>query len=246
MTVQIPIKGTILDNDMGAMYDFFDMQNTTPQNVIDALNNAGGQPVEIDISSPGGDVFAGFEIYSELKNYSGSVSVSVTGLAASAASVIAMAGDSIKMSPVAMLMIHQSQSSLQGNTDDLAHEAGVLQNIDQSIAAAYAGKTGIDQGKLLNMMSNETWMTAQESINLGFADEIMFVDDKQPVMSNATVSVPTNAALNRFKNLMAKIKPESKAKVEPVEETKITESEPKESQPADDLYASKLAILLAK
>ena len=235
MTVKIPIKGDVVDSDTAAFYSYFSMQCVSPQEISDALQEADGDDVELDINSGGGDVFAGFEIYTTLRNYSGNVNAIVSGLAASAASTIAMAANNLKMSPVAQIMIHQAQSVLQGNTDDLTHEAGVLQGIDQSIAAAYEQRTGIGQGELLNMMAKETWLGAKDAVDKGFADEIMFND--KPAVYNSVSPIPSKAALAKFKTLLAK---------ETTPKEPAQSNTDKNSQPTDELLASKLAVLADK
>src|SRR5699024_2094138 len=167
--IKIPVKGDIIDNDTAEFYDFWGMNNyCSPNQVESALQNANHQPVTVEIASNGGDVFAGSEIYSLLKGYDNDVTVNIVGLAASAASVIAMAGDTIKIAPTAQIMIHKAWTDSQGNADDLEHQANVLGTIDQSIASAYENKTGMSQDELLQMMSNETWLTAKDAVDKGF------------------------------------------------------------------------------
>ena len=146
--------------------------------------------VEVNIASNGGDVFAASEIYTLLKGYQGQVVVNIQGLAASAASVIAMAGIQVNISPTAQIMIHKAWSQNVGNADDLTHEADILNGIDKSIAAAYQAKTGMNEEDVLDLMGNETWLTAQQAVDKGFADEIMFVDDKKPQPVNAISHIP--------------------------------------------------------
>lgn len=187
---QIDIKGTVVDDETAAFYSFFGIPSASPSAVAQILNDGEGDDVEVNIASNGGDVFAASEIFTLLKAANANVTVNIQGLAASAASVIAMAGDTVKISPTAQIMIHQAasygSSGVGGNKDDLAneiadlsHEIDVLDGIDKSIASAYESKTGMPQGDLLNMMAQETWIGAQEAVDKGFADEIMFVDEKQ-------------------------------------------------------------------
>lgn len=170
-----------------------------------------------------------------LRQSKANVTVNIQGLAASAASVIAMAGNEVNISPTAQLMIHQAASYGGGNKDDLAHEIDVLDGIDKSIASAYEFKTGMPQGDLLNMMAQETWIGAQEAVDKGFADEIMFVDEKQAAFSNATTNIVPKSAVNKLLNLLNKS-----------EKTEKLENKVKNSQPTSDLKQSKLAILLGK
>lgn len=201
------IKGDIVDDQTAAFYQFFGMPAVSPSGVADILNDSDGDAndsVEVDIASNGGDVFAGSEIFTMLKNYAGEVTVNIQGLAASAASVIAMAGDQVNISPTAQIMIHKAWSASTGNADDLEHEANVLNGIDESIASAYVAKTGMNQSDLLQLMSQETWLTATDAVDKGFADEIMFVNDNKIVPMNSTSHIPSKKAINKFMNLVVK------------------------------------------
>lgn len=209
--IKIPVKGDIIDNDTAEFYDFWGMSNyCSPNQVESALQNANHQPVTVEIASNGGDVFAGSEIYSLLKGYDNDVTVNIVGLAASAASVIAMAGDTVKIAPTAQIMIHKAWTDSQGNADDLEHQANVLGTIDQSIASAYENKTGMSQDELLQMMSNETWLTAKDAVDKGFADEIMFEDEQTPVFNSTEKPVVSKATLNKFRNMQMKMAEKNK------------------------------------
>ena len=145
----------------------------TPQMFRDELN-AGEGDVTVWINSPGGNVFAAAEIYTMLKDYKGSITVKIEAIAASAASVVAMAGDTVQMSPVAMLMIHDPSTMAMGNTKDMEKAIEVLNEVKESIINAYAAKSGLSHARIANLMSNETWMNAKKAVELGFADEILF------------------------------------------------------------------------
>ena len=121
----IDIKGQVVPSGNEWIYEWYGIQATSPKQVIRALKNANGEPVTIKINSGGGDVFAGCEIYNELKNYSGEVSIEIHGLCASIASVIAMAGK-CKMSPLAEIMIHNVSTKTSGDYRDMEHTAEVL------------------------------------------------------------------------------------------------------------------------
>lgn len=220
MTV-IDIKGDVVDNSYGMMYDWFGIDYTSPSKVNDALVNADDEEIVLNIASNGGDVFAASEIYTAIKMNGKPVTVNIQGLAASAASVIAMAGDTVNISPTAQLMIHKAMSGSQGNADDFEQEAKVL--------------NGIDQSDLLQLMSNETWMTAQDAVDKGFADNIMFVDANKPVFSNSIGNIPTADKLNEFMNFMNFKNRNNPPKEEPIIENKQA-----------DLRSRKLAILLEK
>ncbi|MGR8825403.1 head maturation protease, ClpP-related [Leuconostoc mesenteroides] len=235
MTKTIDIKGTVVDDETAAFYSFFGIPSASPSAVAQILNDGDDDDVEVNVASNGGDVFSASEIYTMLRQSKANVTVNIQGLAASAASVIAMAGNKVNISPTAQLMIHQAASYGGGNKDDLAHEIDVLDGIDKSIASAYESKTGMPQGDLLNMMAQETWIGAQEAVDKGFADEIMFVDEKQAAFSNATANIVPKSAVNKLLNLLNKS-----------EKTAKLENEVKNSQPTCDLKQSKLAILLGK
>lgn len=153
--------------------DSFWGDEITPQMFRDELN-AGEGDVTVWINSPGGNVFAAAEIYTMLKDYKGSITVKIDAIAASAASVVAMAGDTVQMSPVAMLMIHDPSTVAMGNTKDMEKAIEVLNEVKESIINAYASKSGLSHARIANLMSNETWMNAKKAVELGFADEILF------------------------------------------------------------------------
>ena len=126
--------------------------------------------IEVYINSPGGDVVAATMIYTMLMEHKGNVTVKIEGLAASAASIVAMAGSRVLMAPTAYMMIHNASSIAWGNKHEMEHEAAVLAEIDKGIRDAYHIKTGIRDSKLEQMMEDETWMSACTCIMLGFAD----------------------------------------------------------------------------
>lgn len=135
--------------------------------------DAGKGPITVWINSPGGDVWAAAQIYNMLLSYSGKVTVKIDGLAASAASVIAMAGDEVLVSPVSMLMIHNPATAAMGDKDDLAQAISMLDSVKDSILNAYVKKTGLSKNKLSKLMDDETWMDANKAVELGFADRVM-------------------------------------------------------------------------
>lgn len=234
---KINVKGAVVSNDDADIYDWLGYDCVSPNMVEDVLNNSDGD-VEVDIASGGGSVFAASEIYTMLKAYSGKVVVNIQGLAASAASVIAMAGDEINMSPTSQMMIHKASTVSWGNADDLTHDSKMLDVTDQSIVNAYEAKTGMDRSDILQLMANETWMTAQDAVDKGFADNIS-TGSKTPQLVNAIGNQPffDSNAIAKIKTVLAKArdaKPENK-----VETPKNTEKKPTSS-----LKDQKLAILL--
>lgn len=233
----INLSGNVIPDEYAMMYAWFGMPAISPQGVNQQLNDANGDDVTINLSSNGGDVFSGSQIYTALKSYAGNVKINVTGLAASAASVIAMAGDNLQMSPTAQLMIHKAWSDVAGNADDHDHESQVLDKIDNSIVNAYVDKTGMDRADIMKMMSTETWMTAKEAVDKGFADGIMFVDETTPVFTDTLGSLPSKGSLNSFMNWMNKQKQAAQNSVQPVKN---------KAKPTPSLKDQKLAILFGR
>lgn len=147
----------------------------TPRDFRRQLAGAQGD-LTVFISSPGGDVFAGAEIYTALKEYKGTVTVKVSGIAASAASIIAMGGDKLYMSPGAYLMIHNAWTCMAGNQYDMEGMRDVLQEIDKGLITVYEARTGKPRDELAAMLKAGTYMSAQTAVDEGFADGILYTD----------------------------------------------------------------------
>ena len=201
---KIKIKGVVVSNDDKWIYDWFDMEAVSPKDVETELEAAAGEEVEVEINSPGGDVWAGSDIYTMLKQHHGGVVIKIVGVAASAASVIAMAGDKVMISPPAQMMIHNVWSIAMGDHRAMEHEAGVLKGWNKSIANAYILKTGMAQAELLDLMNKETWLTAQDAIKYKFADEIMFDDNMQLAASVKGSGILPAEVVNKIRNLLLK------------------------------------------
>ncbi len=137
---------------------------------------AGSGNVTVWINSPGGDVFAAAQIYNMLMDYTGKITVKIDGLAASAASVIAMAGGDVYMSPVSMLMIHNPSTVAIGDSEEMLRAKALLDEVKESIINAYELKSGLSRAKISHLMDAETWMNANKAIELGFADKILFAE----------------------------------------------------------------------
>ena len=176
----------------------------TPGLFREELSSCEGD-ITIWINSPGGDVFAAAQIYNMLMDYKGNVRVRIDGLAASAASVIAMAGGTVEMSPVAMMMIHNPATISIGDEHEMQKAIDMLSEVKESIINAYEIKTGMGRTKIANLMDAESWMNAKKAVELGFADSILFdgntaneqADEIEAMMfSRAAV---TNALLDKFK-----------------------------------------------
>lgn len=189
--IYIDVKGEVVPSGNEWLYDWYGIQATSPKKVISALRNANGQPVTIKINSGGGDVFAGCEIYNELKSYSGEVTIEIHGLCASIAGVIAMAGK-CKMSPLSQFMMHNVSTSSSGDYRNMEHTAEVLKKANKTIANAYILKTGMAEEEAYNLMDKETWLTADEALEMGLIDEIMYSDEK--IDKNLLNSLKNNAS----------------------------------------------------
>ena len=157
----------------------------TPKLFKDELN-AGDGNITLWINSPGGDVFAAAQIYNMLMDYPHEVTVKIDALAASAASVIAMAGTKVCMSPVAMLMIHNPATIAIGDTEEMQKAIDMLNEVKESIMNAYEIKSGLSRAKISKLMDAETWMNAKEAKKLGFADEILFAEGNEPLPDDET------------------------------------------------------------
>lgn len=183
----------------------------TPKIFKDELM-AGSGNVTVWINSPGGDVFAAAQIYNMLMDYVGSVTVKIDGLAASAASVIAMAGGDVYMSPVSMLMIHNPSTIAIGGSEEMLRAKALLDEVKESIINAYELKSGLTRTKISHLMDAETWMNANKAIELGFADKIMFTEDEErSPLDTGQGLIFSRAAV--YNSLLGKIPKKQKPKI---------------------------------
>lgn len=150
----------------------------TPKLFRDDLDKCQGD-IAVWINSPGGDVFAAAQIYNMLIDYPHNVTVKIDGLAASAASVIAMAGTEVQMSPVAMMMIHNPMTVAIGDTAEMKKAIAMLDEVKESIMNAYEIKTGLSRSKISHLMDAESWFNATKAVELGFADTILFENEEK-------------------------------------------------------------------
>ncbi|RUT55184.1 serine dehydrogenase ase family protein [Clostridium botulinum] len=203
--MKIEVKGTIVSNEDALVYKWFDMDCICPKDVNNLIKQCeNNEDLEVEINSGGGSVFAGSEIYTALKGYKGNVTIKIVGLAASAASVIAMAGNKILMSPTAQMMIHNASASVGGDYRDMEHSAGVLKNINTSIANAYKLKTGMDQEELLTLMDSETWLTPQQALEKQFIDEVMFENEEFKATASFSNTLLPQEVINKVRNELKK------------------------------------------
>jgi ATP-dependent Clp protease protease subunit len=162
---------------------------------------SGDGPITLHINSPGGDCFAASQIYTMLMEYPHDVTVQIDGMAASAASVIAMAGTRVQMSPTSMMMIHNPFTMAMGDSEEMRKAIQLLDEVKESIINAYEIKTGQSRTKLSHLMDSETWMNAWKAKELGFCDEVMFAEGDQPDTKNVSgfsYARKTAAAENRL------------------------------------------------
>lgn len=183
--VIIEVKGDIISNDDKWVYDWFEWDSTCPNDVKNALINAEpGEEIEVHVNSGGGSVMAGQEMYSLLRG-NPNVTIVIQSMAGSAAGVVAMAGKN-KISPVAMVMIHNvSMHGASGDYHDMQKNAEILKQMNAALAAAYTEKSGKSQEEILRLMDKETWLTANQCLEYGFVDEIMKEEKNESYFTNS-------------------------------------------------------------
>lgn len=176
----------------------------TPKIFEQELNSGEGN-ITVWINSPGGCVFAASQIYNMLMDYKGSVKVKIGGIAASAASVIAMAGEEVLISPTGLMMIHNPATIAFGEEEEMKKAIAMLSEVKESIINAYEIKTGLSRAKLSHYMDAETWFSAKKAVELGFADNVMYdkedveedegyIYDKLTVVNSLRKIIPSNTS----------------------------------------------------
>lgn len=240
--MKIKIQGTIVPDDVAEVYEWFGLSYTSPK---DISLPAGGEDIDVEINSYGGDVYAGSEIYTALKSYPGRVTTTVTGIAASMASIIAMAGDRVRISPTGQIMIHNVSSYSEGDKNDFEKEAGVLAGYDKTLANAYRLKTKLSEQELLELMNHETWLTPQEALEKGFVDEILFDESETlklvagpKMLSQNTIQKAREAmAADKKKEMVAEEVEKEEEVVEEIKDAEAAEEEEKEEEKANEKKA---------
>jgi ATP-dependent Clp protease protease subunit len=185
----------------------------TPKLFKDELNKYKGKDISVWINSPGGDVIAGSQIYTMLKEHTGKVNVKIDGLAASSASFIAMAGDTIQMSPTAMMMIHLPSTFDWGDKKDFQKTIARLEEVEAAIINAYELKTKLPRDELAKMMEDEMWMNAYRAKELGFIDEVLYTDTEEKNQtgfdfSKKKVNACMQNSISQIQNKMKKVQDE--------------------------------------
>ena len=228
----LELYGTIAEES------WFD-DDVTPQMFREELF-AGNGPVTIWLNSPGGDCIAASQIYSMLMDYTGSVTVKIDGIAASAASVIAMAGTTVLMAPTALMMIHNPMTMAFGDSGEMQKAIDMLDEVKESIVNAYEIKTGMSRAKISHLMDSETWMNAGKAIELGFADDILEDKKKKCATDDVAFSFAAKSSEMRLLNkLEGKFRtkpaanPEAKPQKPPQDTPVATPASEPETKPED-------------
>lgn len=218
---QINVKGPIVSDGDKWFYDFLDMPATAPKDISDNLPEDSSD-VTVVINSGGGRIDAGSEIYTALKAYPGNVNVNIVGMAASAASIVAMAGNHVAMSPTAQMMIHNVQSGITGDSQAHLKEAGVLETFNKSFATPYMAKSGMSEEEVLDIMNETTYFNAEDAKAKGLIDEVMFSDDEELELTASMESgIVSSAKIKEFKARMV----DDFTAAEPVETVKVDATE---------------------
>ena len=175
---------------------------------------SGSGPITLRVNSPGGDCIAASQIYTMLMDYPADVTVKIDGIAASAASVIAMAGTKVCMSPTSLMMIHNPATFAMGDSEEMRKAMQLLSEVKESIINAYEIKTGLSRAKLSHLMDGETWMNPKMALELGFCDEILYESEDAEMTEDAFVfsrKAVTNCLLDKLKAKQPKVKTTIKA-----------------------------------
>lgn len=185
----------------------------TPQAFRDELKKITSDKLTVQINSPGGDVWAGVSIHDALKELKAEVTVKVSGLAASIASVIAMAGDKIVVTPGSTMMIHRASMLAMGNADDMQKAIDMLETVEDGILNIYAERTGMSKDAVKELLDAETWMSAEKAVELGFADEVLTLEkDEQPVNAfSGNFAFSMSATKESLENFASKVHEKSEA-----------------------------------
>ncbi len=199
---ELRLNGPVVDDSDAWIYDWFGEPCISPNGVHAFLENAGNQDITLTINSMGGSVFAGSEIYTALKNFPGQVNVVVGGLAASIASVIAMAGDTVKISPLGQIMIHNASMLNYGDHKDMSKASEILFDTSESLASVYSQKTGKSVEDMMALMEKESWFTADKAVELGLADEVLFSEKSEVTLVASAGGFMNKEKIAEFKAIL--------------------------------------------
>ncbi|EGQ2834865.1 Clp protease ClpP [Staphylococcus pseudintermedius] len=233
--MKINVKGAIIPNDDKWIYEMLEMDATSPKDIADSLPDT-NEDIDVIINSGGGDVYSGSEIYTSLKTYPGKVNIKIVGVAASAASVIAMAGDHIEMSPTSQMMIHNAWTMAMGDINEMQKTVDMLDSVNKGIANAYINKTGKTEDEILSLMNKETWFNAQDAVEHGFADSKMF-DEAAPRLVANSGQMLSDDVINRVTALVSKT-PEMKIDIDAIANKVIEKMNIKNEKPKNTINES--------
>ena len=219
--VTLRIEGEIVSDDDAWIYEWVGIPASSPNAFREALAEHKGKDITVWIDSWGGDVTAAAGIYNALKEHGGKITVKIDGKAVSAASVIAMAGDEIKISPVGIMMIHNPWTGVRGEAKDMRHMADVLDEFKETLINAYQIKTKKSRKKIAQLLDEETWMSPKKAVAEGFADEILYTEggtepiENSYMFSHTAIQNSASVHMKRFIEQYRKIQPpEAPPKVE--------------------------------
>ena len=225
---ELRIDGDIIDNDDIWLYEWLEIEHSSPNEFRSELTALGDQPLTVWIDSYGGSVFAAVGIYNALKAYPGRVTVVIDSKAMSAATIIAMAGDRIEITSGAIFMVHNPLSAAAGYAEDLRKTADVLDTVKEAIVNIYAERTGLGRDEISRLMDEETYMGAAQTVTLGFADAVRRVpEDARPAAWNVRRLAVVNRAavdLTALQTALAEPKPEPEPENDPCEPPLVDKS----------------------
>lgn len=204
MKHRFDLRGAMIPNSYKWYYDFFGEDSTCPadlKKIMDIFQP--GDELEVYINSPGGVIDVGSEIYTMLRSHAEETRIYITGEACSAASIVAMAAH-CEMSPTALLMVHCVSSGARGNHNAMEKAAVILRTADEALCNAYVAKAGMTREEALAMMENETWLTAEQALERGLIDKVMFEDATTPdlLVAGPLFALPTDAQMERARAIM--------------------------------------------
>jgi ATP-dependent Clp protease protease subunit len=217
--IELRIEGEIVSDDDTWFYEWLEIPHANPNAFREQLKEHSGKNITLWVDSWGGDVFAAAGIYNALKEHKGKVTTKIDGKAVSAGSVIAMAGETVKMSPAGILMVHNPAGYMGwGEAKEMRHNADVLDQVKETIINVYQIKTKRSRAKLSEMMNNETWMSAKSAKAEGFIDEILYSDSSAEVGIENSYMMNRLAIANSADNAMKQFFEIYKAQHKPIEE----------------------------
>ena len=186
--VELRLDGEIVSDDDIWIYEWFGIPAASPNAFREALAEHKGKAITVWIDSWGGDVFAAAGMYNALKEHKGKVTVKVDGKAVSAASIVAMAGDELLMTPVSIMMLHNPLTGVRGEAKELRRVADVLDEVKEAIMNAYEMKSGRSREEISTLMDRESWMSAKTAIAEGFSDGMLYAEVGEPIENSYMVS----------------------------------------------------------